>query len=155
MGTRRRQLSVHQKGTILMLARIRKSMEEKDQGFTLIELLVVIIIIGILAAIAIPVFLNQRKKATEASMKSDLRSVANEMETYFVDNQAYATPTQTAQVVTVGTATVKVSASNTISNVAVGTGVVAGSYCLKAVSTNTSAIWYYDSDAGGLVTACA
>ena len=55
-----------------MIARIRKSIDEKDQGFTLIELLVVIIIIGILAAIAIPVFLNQRKKAVDASIKSDL-----------------------------------------------------------------------------------
>ena len=63
-----------------MIARIHKSMEKKDKGFTLIELLVVIIIIGILAAIAIPVFLNQRKKAVDAGIKSDLRSVANEVE---------------------------------------------------------------------------
>jgi len=135
-----------------MLARIRKSMEEKDQGFTLIELLVVIIIIGILAAIAIPVFLNQRKKATEASMKSDLRSVANEMETYFVDNQAYAVPAQAAAgaSVTVGTTTVKVSSPNTVVANQTGTGVVAGTYCLKATNSGASGTWYYDSDGGGI-----
>src|SRR4051794_508729 len=72
-----------------MIARIRKAMEEKDEGFTLIELLVVIIIIGILAAIAIPVFLNQRKKAVDASIKSDLRTVANELETFYTDWQQY------------------------------------------------------------------
>jgi len=138
-----------------MLTRIRKAMDEKDQGFTLIELLVVIIIIGILAAIAIPVFLNQRKKATEASMKSDLRTVANEMETYYVDASAYPVPTQSGQTVTVGTATVTVSKSNTIAN-QTGTGVASGTYCLKATSTNTTAVWYYDSDKGGINnTGCA
>ncbi|MEZ0492950.1 type IV pilin protein [Kineococcus sp. TBRC 1896] len=72
-----------------MLARIRKAMQEKDQGFTLIELLVVIVIIGILAAIAIPTFLNQREKAWTRAAQSDLRNAATNMETYFGDNGTY------------------------------------------------------------------
>ncbi|WP_337251893.1 prepilin-type N-terminal cleavage/methylation domain-containing protein [Cellulomonas fimi] len=73
-------------------------MEQKDQGFTLIELLVVIIIIGILAAIAIPVFLNQRNKAQDAATKADVSTVGKEIATWYVDNPAAtAVPfTQTA-----------------------------------------------------------
>jgi prepilin-type N-terminal cleavage/methylation domain-containing protein len=73
-----------------MLARLRKSMEEKDQGFTLIELLVVIIIIGILAAIAIPVFLNQRKKGWDAQAKTDLKNMATAQETWLTDHTSYS-----------------------------------------------------------------
>jgi prepilin-type N-terminal cleavage/methylation domain-containing protein len=69
-----------------MMARIRKSMEEKDKGFTLVELLVVMIIVGILAAIAIPVFLNQRKKAADTAAKSDVSTLGKELATYYVDN---------------------------------------------------------------------
>lgn len=60
--------------------------ETEEAGFTLIEILMVILIIGILTAIAIPVFLNQRKVANDAAMVSDLKNSALAVETYFVNN---------------------------------------------------------------------
>src|SRR4051794_38884525 len=79
-----------------MLARIRKAQEEREGGFTLIELLVVMIIIGILAAIAIPVFLNQRKKAQDSAAKADVSPIGKEVATYYVDNTAAPTVAQAA-----------------------------------------------------------
>jgi type IV pilus assembly protein PilA len=141
-----------------MLARIRKSIDENDEGFTLIELLVVIIIIGILAAIAIPVFLNQRKKGYQAGMKSDLRTVADEMETYFTDNQSYigaagfaasgATLSAGATANTIGADSVSLSSGDIITLTQVGTS----GYCLTATNpTKSTGISYiYDSLKGGL-----
>lgn len=68
-----------------MLARMRTAKDNGDSGFTLIELLVVMIIIGILAAIAIPVFLNQRKKAQDSAAKADTSTIGKEVATYYVD----------------------------------------------------------------------
>lgn len=59
------------------------------KGFTLIELLIVVVIIGILAAIAIPKFANTKEKATVASMKSDLRNMATAQEGYYADFNTY------------------------------------------------------------------
>jgi type IV pilus assembly protein PilA len=60
-----------------------------EKGFTLIELLVVILIIGILAAIAIPSFINQRSKGQDAEAKAAAKTAAEAEETYFTDNQTY------------------------------------------------------------------
>src|SRR3982751_3523570 len=63
------------------------------KGFTLIELLIVVVIIGILAAIAIPKFANTKEKAYVAAMKSDLRNLLTAQENYFSDNITYTTST--------------------------------------------------------------
>ncbi len=66
------------------------------KGFTLIELLIVVVIIGILAAIAIPKFANTKEKAYVAAMKSDLRNLVTAEEAYFADNVTYTANLGTA-----------------------------------------------------------
>jgi type IV pilus assembly protein PilA len=77
-----------------MLRKLRERIYSEEKGFTLIELLVVILIIGILAAIALPSFLSQRGKAQDSEAKSASRDAQTAIETFFTDNQTYvgATP---------------------------------------------------------------
>lgn len=63
----------------------RRAALGRDAGFSLIELLVVMIIIGVLAAIAVPLFLHQRGKAHDTSTKADLNTLGKEIATYFID----------------------------------------------------------------------
>jgi type IV pilus assembly protein PilA len=152
-----------------VIARLRSG-KKNDEGFTLIELLVVVVIIGVLVAIAVPVYLNYRQGAADKSAQSDVRGAISAVEQYYTNNgnsypavninasnAAGATPAMTLTKATGGTdGTVTLSDKTQLGYVWVAAaGAVPAHYLICANNTGGSTNkWYvYNSATGGSVKA--
>jgi type IV pilus assembly protein PilA len=139
------QVDSPQKEEYHMLRKFRERAQE-EQGFTLIELLVVILIIGILAAIAIPSFLNQRQKGTDAEAKSQVTTASQAMETCATDNNGdYSNCNKTA-IVTIEPTLTDAGTRLTI------TGQSGSGYVAKVTTSDNRGQYYQITKASGATT---
>ncbi|GAA1426394.1 type IV pilin protein [Agrococcus citreus] len=130
-----------------------KDGKQSQKGFTLVELLVVVIIIGILAGIAIPVFLNQRESAWRAEMESDLKNAALAAETFAVDNDGSYTGLTVAKLVSDYGLRLSHDVATDTDYVVLGTPAPGQNFVLKGTHPDLSGdTLEYNSASGGLQT---
>ena len=111
-----------------------------------------ILIIGILAAIAIPSFLNQKGKATDAAAKTIARTAQTAEETYYTDNQTYATTSSALGVIeTTLTAAIPATPANVPHSLTVGSASGTG-FSLSVASGASTPVTYTIANASGIVT---
>jgi type IV pilus assembly protein PilA len=135
-----------------MLHTLRRRAED-EKGFTLIELLVVILIIGILAAIAIPTFLNQKSKANDASAESLARNAATAMETYATDNNGSYANSSAAQLAAI-TPALNTNTSNGQAYLSSASG-NASSYTIVAESPTDTELFTLINNNGSETFSCS
>jgi type IV pilus assembly protein PilA len=128
-----------------------------DEGFTLIELLVVVVIIGVLVAIAVPVYLNYRQGAADKSAQSDVRGAISAVEQYYTDNgNAYPTPAatlvdQTASPVVIGNQKITLSDKTHLTLYLASATATTYKICAYNKGGSTNKYYVYDSSTGGSV----
>jgi type IV pilus assembly protein PilA len=127
-----------------MLHKLRQRAQD-EKGFTLIELLVVILIIGILAAIALPAFLNQRSKAQDTEAKSAARTAQTALETFYTDEQDYDTNVA-------GLRAIEPALNEGVAQAGLAVTAAGQTYTVAVTQAKTGSVFSIAKDAAGAVT---